>query len=33
MKTMEVFKETMNKDTVLLLGTDGEYLRYLESAR
>jgi membrane protease subunit HflC len=33
MKTMEVFKDTMNKDTVLLLGTDGEYLRYLESAR
>ena len=33
MKTMEVFKDTMNKDTVLVLGTDGEYLRYLESAR
>jgi membrane protease subunit HflC len=33
MKTMEVFKETMNKDTVLLLGTDGDYLKYLESAR
>jgi membrane protease subunit HflC len=33
LKTMEVFGETMNKDTVLLLGTDGDYLRYLESAR
>lgn len=33
MKTMDAFKETMNKDTVLVLGTDGEYLRYLESAR
>ena len=32
-KTMEVFADTMNKDTVLMLGTDGEYLRYLESAR
>jgi membrane protease subunit HflC len=32
-KTMEVFKQTMNEDTVLLLGTDGEYLRYLESAK
>lgn len=31
-KTMEVFKATMNKDTILLLGTDGDYLRYLESA-
>jgi len=32
-KTMEVFQSTMNKDTVLLLGTDGDYLRYLESAK
>jgi membrane protease subunit HflC len=32
-KTMEVFRQTMNKDTVLLLGTDGEYLRYLENAK
>jgi membrane protease subunit HflC len=32
-KTMEVFKATMNKDTVLLLGTDGDYLHYLESAK
>ena len=32
MKTMEVFKDTMNEDTVLLLGTDGDYFRYLESA-
>jgi membrane protease subunit HflC len=33
MKTMDAFKETMNKDTVLVLGTDGDYLHYLESAR
>jgi membrane protease subunit HflC len=32
-KTMEVFKETMNENTILLLGTDGEYLRYLDSAK
>jgi membrane protease subunit HflC len=32
-KTMEVFKRTMNEDTILLLGTDGDYLRYLESAK
>jgi len=32
MKTMEVFKSTMDEKTILLLGTDGEYLRYLESA-
>ena len=32
-KTMEVFKSTMNESTVLLLGTDGEYLRYLERSK
>ena len=31
-KSMEVLKATMTKDTILLLGTDGEFLRYLESA-
>jgi membrane protease subunit HflC len=31
-KSMEVLKNTMTKDTLLLLGTDGEFLRYLESA-
>jgi membrane protease subunit HflC len=31
-KTMEVYKNTMDEKTILLLGTDGEYLRYLESA-
>jgi hypothetical protein len=30
---MEVFRQTMTKDTVLLLGTDGEYLHYLESSK
>ncbi len=32
-KSMEVLEETMNKDTVLLLGTDGELLRFLETSR
>ncbi len=32
-KTMEVFIDTMNEDTLLLLATDGEYMRYLESDR
>ena len=32
-KTMEVYEDTMNEKTVLMLGTDGEYLRYLESAK
>ncbi len=32
-KTMEVYGDTMNENTVLMLGTDGEYLRYLESAK
>jgi membrane protease subunit HflC len=32
-KTMEVFQQTINEDTVLLLGTDGDYFRYLESSR
>lgn len=33
MKTMEVYTETMNKETLLLLATDGEYLRYLEDSK
>jgi len=33
MKTMDVFRTTLDDKTVLLLGTDGEFLRYLESAR
>jgi len=33
MKTMEVYRTTIDKDTILFLGTDGEFLRYLESAR
>jgi membrane protease subunit HflC len=32
-KTMLVLKETMDDQTVLLLGTDGEFLRYLERAK
>jgi membrane protease subunit HflC len=33
LKTMEVYRTTLDKETVLLLGTDGEFLRYLERAR
>jgi len=32
-KSMEVLKNTMTEDTLLLLATDGELLRYLESAK
>lgn len=32
-KSMEILIDTMGKDTVLLLGTDGELLRYLEHSR
>ena len=33
LKTMEVFRETMDEETILLLSTDGEFLRYLERDR
>ena len=33
LRTMEALKVTMDKGTVLLLGTDGEFLRYLEKSR
>lgn len=33
LKTMEVYRDTMDADTVLLLGTEGEFLRYLGSSR
>jgi membrane protease subunit HflC len=33
LKTMEVFRTTLDEETVLLLSTDGEFLRYLERAR
>jgi membrane protease subunit HflC len=32
-KSMEVLKTALDKDSVLLLGTDGEFLRYLEQAK
>ncbi|MDB4324764.1 protease modulator HflC [bacterium] len=32
-KTMEVYGVTLDADTVLLLGTDGDFLRYLEKAK
>jgi membrane protease subunit HflC len=33
MKTMEVFRSTLDEKTILLLGTDGEFLRFLETSR
>jgi membrane protease subunit HflC len=33
LKTMEVYTRTMDKDTILLLSTDGEFLRYMERDR
>ena len=33
LKTMEVYTTTMDKDTVLMLSTDGEFLKYLERDR
>jgi membrane protease subunit HflC len=33
LKTMEVYRTTMDKETILLLTTDGEFLRYLERDR
>jgi membrane protease subunit HflC len=32
-KSMEVLKTTLDKESVLILGTDGELLRYLEQAK
>ncbi len=33
LKTMEVYTRTMDKNTILLLSTDGEFLRYMERDR
>lgn len=33
LKTMEVYKTTLDEGTLLLLSTDGEFLRYLDTAR
>ncbi len=33
LKTMEVYRTTFDADTLLLLSTDGEFLRYLKTAR
>jgi membrane protease subunit HflC len=33
LKTMEVYRTTLDKETTLLLSTDGEFLRYLKQAR
>lgn len=32
-KTLEVYRETLATDTTLLLGTDGEFMRFLERSR
>jgi len=33
LKTMEVYREAIDAETILLLGTDGEFLRFLESSK
>ena len=33
LKTMEVFRETLDSTTVLVLSTEGDFLRYLGQAR
>ncbi|MBI1951300.1 MAG: protease modulator HflC [Acidobacteria bacterium] len=33
LKTMETFRETMDENTLLVLTTEGEFLRYLKSSR
>ncbi len=33
LKTMEIYRETMDADTLLVLTTDGEFLRYLKASR
>lgn len=33
LKTMQVYRESLSGETTLLLGTDGEFLRYLETAK
>jgi len=33
LKTMEVYTTTMDKNTILMLSTDGEFLKYLERDR
>jgi len=30
---MEIYKETLGKETVLVLSTDGEFLKYLGSSK
>jgi membrane protease subunit HflC len=33
LKTMEVYRTTLDKETILMLSTDGEFLKYLKNAR
>jgi len=32
-KSMQVLKTALDEETILMLGTDGEFLRYLEQAK
>jgi membrane protease subunit HflC len=32
-KTLDVYRDTLTRDTTLLLGTDGEFMRFLERSR
>ena len=33
MRTMEIYRETLDKETVLVLSTDGEFLKYLSTTK
>ena len=33
LKTMEVYRTTLDEETILMLSTEGEFLKYLEKAR
>ena len=33
MRTMEIYKETLDKETIMVLSTDGDFLRYLGSMK
>ena len=33
LKTMEIYGSTLDADTLLLLGTDGDLMRYLQKAK
>jgi len=33
MRTMEIYKEALDKETVLVLSTDGDFLKYLSTRK